>query len=157
MRSRQLDGHLRFEFAATNADDGRRAGAGAAGKGFADAALVNTQVDGQAVRFESWMYHEVATQIDFADGEILWSVDLDALPDGSIYPLDYEPGMFELLSSPAEVRDDLPDVRLERVRLNDEAIPGAFFLAGEQLLLGFVDRQLVYVETFVLEPDEADR
>ena len=111
------------------------------------------EVDGELIRYESRMYYEVATQIDFADDEILWTIDLDVLPDGTLYPLQYDPDMFELLASPADVRAALPDVDLIRVTLKDKAIPDGLFLVGEQLLLGFVDRQLVYVESFALAPE----
>ena len=114
------------------------------------------EIDGTVVRFESWMYYEAATQIDLVDGEILWSVEIGPLPDGTLYPLWYDPAEFELLTSMEEVRSGLGDVELVEVALDDEAVPSGMFLAGDQLLLGFVDDQLVYVETFPLSPDEAE-
>lgn len=108
------------------------------------------EVDGEPVRLESWRYHEEATQIDFVDGEILWSIELERIPDGSLYPLRYEPAQFELLASAAEVRDVLPGVELTTIDLDDETIPDGVMLAGEQLLLGFVDDQLIYVEAVPL-------
>jgi hypothetical protein len=115
--------------------------------------LTVDEVDGELVRFESWMYYETATQFDLAGGELLWSVDLDVLPDGSLYPLGYDPDMFEMLASTAEVRALLPDVELTEVPLKDKAIPGGLFLAGEQLLLAFVDDKLIYAESFALVPE----
>ncbi len=115
--------------------------------------LTTDEIDGDLVRFESWSYHEAATQIDLVDGEILWSVHLDPLPDGALYPLAYEPGRFELLSSPGDIRRAFPDTQWTEVKVNDKRIPGATFLAGEQLLLGFVDDQLIYAEAFVLVPE----
>jgi len=115
--------------------------------------LTVDEVAGELVRFESWMYYETATQFDLAGGELLWSVDLDVLPDGSLYPLGYDPGMFEMLASTAEVRALLPDVELTEIALKDKAIPKGLFLAGEQLLLGFVDDKLIYAESFALVPE----
>ena len=114
------------------------------------------EVDGTLVRFESWMYYETATQIDLVDGEILWSVELEPLPDGTLYPLWYDPAEFVLLMSMEEVRSGLGGVELVEVLLDDEAVPSGVFLAGDQLLLGFVDDQLVYVETYPLSPGQAE-
>lgn len=122
--------------------------------GSPDAWLVTAdEVDGELVRFESWMYHEAATQIDLVDGEILWSVHIDPLPGGTLYPLAYRPDQFALLSSPDEIGSAFPDLRLEKVELEDESVPGAMFLVGEQLLLGFVEDRLVYAEAMTLAPE----
>jgi len=119
-----------------------------------DAFVVSVdEVDGELVRYESWMYYETATQFDLADGELLWSIDLDVMPDGSLYPLQYDPAMFEMLASTAEIRALLSDVELIEVPLKDKAIPKGLFLAGEQLLLGFVDDKLIYAESFALTPE----
>lgn len=120
-----------------------------------DAFVVSVdEVDGGVVRFESWRYYETATQIDFADGEVLWSVAIDPLLDGSLYPLWFDPAEFVMLASRDKVMAVLGDVALTEIDVDDEAMPGAVLLAGDQLLLGFVDDKLVYVETFPLSPEE---
>ena len=111
------------------------------------------EVGGRAVRFESWMYYEAATQIDMVDGEVLWTIDVEPLPDGTLYPLQYDPGEFILLASMSDVQAGLVDVDLVEVSVGEEVVPGGVFLAGDQLLLGFVDDRLVYVETFPLAPE----
>lgn len=113
------------------------------------------EIEDELVRFESWMYYEAATQFDLVDGELLWAIDLDLMPDGSLYPLQYEPAMFEPLMSRADVKAALPDVQLMEVGIGDDAMENAGFLAGEQLLLGFVDDQLVYAESFALVPERS--
>lgn len=123
--------------------------------GSPDAFIVTAdEIDGELVRFESWIYYESETQFDFADGEVLWSVALDPLPDGSLLPLQYDPDMFELLASADDVRALLPDVELTEVGIKEKAIPKGIFLAGEQLLLGFVDDKLIYAESMALVPEE---
>jgi len=114
------------------------------------------EVDGVLVRAESWLYYEVATQIDLLDGEILWTVELEPLASGALYPLWFEPAQFDLLASTEDVRSGLADVELEEIGIEDEAFESGLFLAGEQLLLGFVDDQLVYVETFPLVDVDAE-
>ncbi|MEO1058433.1 MAG: hypothetical protein AAFY28_16115, partial [Actinomycetota bacterium] len=56
------------------------------------------EVDGRASRYETWIYHEAASQVELIDGEVLWTVSLDELPDGTIYPLAYNPNEFTLLA-----------------------------------------------------------
>lgn len=121
-----------------------------------DAFVVSAdEIDGTVVRFESWRYYEAATQVDLVDGEILWNVDIEPLPEGTLYPLWYDPTAFALLTSMEEVLSGLGDIELVEVALDDEEVPSGVLLAGDQLLLGFVDDQLVYVETFPLSPAEA--
>lgn len=110
-------------------------------------------VDGSVSRFESWSYFEAATQIDFVDGELLWDVAIDALPDGSWLPVMYDPMDFTMLASRADTLAGLGDVDLRRVASDaDLEVAGAELWAGEQLLLMFVDDQLISVETFPLAP-----
>jgi len=88
-------------------------------------------VDGTVVRSESWRYYEVATQIDFVAGEALWSVAIDSLPDGTIYPLWYAPGEFTTLASMEEVLSVLGDVALTEIDPGDEAMEDTVLLAGD--------------------------
>jgi hypothetical protein len=111
------------------------------------------EVDGSVSRFETWSYFEAATQIDFVDGELLWDVEIDALPDGSWLPLMYDPMEFTMLASRADTLAALGDVDVRRVTNDaDFEVSGAELWAGEQLLLMFVDDQLISVETFPLAP-----
>lgn len=110
-------------------------------------------VAGEISRLESWMYYSAATQIDLIDGEVLWTMPLDALPDGSLLPLSFEPTEFELLGSVDDTLGALPGVDLTPISAAaDLEIPGAEVYAGEQLVLAFVDDALVYVEAFALAP-----
>ncbi|MEA3503395.1 MAG: hypothetical protein U9R47_11505 [Actinomycetota bacterium] len=114
------------------------------------------EVDDTVVRLESWRYYETATQIDFIDGEVLWSVAIDSLPDGTLYPLWYDPAEFTMLTSMEEVLSVLDDVALTEIDPGEEAMPDTVLLAGDQLLLAFTDDKLVYVETYPLSPEESE-
>lgn len=114
------------------------------------------EIDGAVSRFESWSYHDARTQIDFVDGEVLWDLETEPLPDGSWLPLGYSPMEFEMFASVDETLESLGDVELSEVDATDVEVEGAELWAGEQLLLAFVDDQLVLVETFPLSPDEPE-
>lgn len=113
------------------------------------------EVGGRVSRFESWQYWSNGTQIDLVDGEIAWNLGLEPLPDGSFLPLFYSPDEFVLLSSFSEVSDRLGDVEFTAVdgAAADLGVEGAELWAGEQVLLGFVDDQLVHVQTYPLAPE----
>ena len=112
------------------------------------------EVDDSVVRLETWRYYEAATQLEFVDGELLWSVEIESLPDGSLYPLWYDPAEFTMLASMGETLSVLDDVTLTEIDPGDEAMPDTVLLAGDQLLLAFTHDKLIYVETFPLSPEE---
>jgi hypothetical protein len=113
-------------------------------------------VEGQVVRWESWSYFDFGSSFDFVDGELLWTVELDPLPDGSLYAHFYVPEDFQAHMTTAEVRELLPWQSLVEVDLGEGDIEGGVVLAGDQILLGFDQDRLVYVETFVLAPEEGE-
>jgi hypothetical protein len=111
------------------------------------------ELQGQTVRWEEWSYFDHESRFDFVDGELLWTLEIDPAPSGSIYahafnPLDFEAGM-----SMAEVQAILPDIAMAQVPLDEADIPGGVLLAGDQILLGFDQDQLVYLQTFIVNPD----
>lgn len=114
------------------------------------------EFDGSVSSFETWTYYSASTQIDLVDGEIAWTVPIEPLPDGSLLPVLYDPEEFELLSSSAVVFGALGDVELEPIdgAADGFGVEGAELWAGEQLLVAFVDDQLIYVETYPLAPDD---
>lgn len=114
------------------------------------------EFDGSVSSFETWTYYSASTQIDLVDGEIAWTVPIEPLPEGSLLPVLYDPEEFELLSSSATVFGALGDVELEPIEGAADGfdVDGAELWAGEQLLVAFVDDQLIYVETYPLAPDD---
>lgn len=115
------------------------------------------EIDGTTSRFESWSYFDARTQIDFVDGEVLWDLEIDDVPDGTYLPLLYSPMEFDMLASVDDTLASLADVELERVADSDGLDePGAELWAGEQLVLGFSDGELIYVESMPLASGEPE-
>ena len=112
-------------------------------------------LEGETVRFESWSYFDFQSRFDFVDGELLWTADLEPLPDGSLFPHYYQPDDFQAGMTVDEVRDQLDGKELLEIDLAEGDISGGLGLVGDQILLGFDQGQLVYVETLALSPDEA--
>lgn len=112
------------------------------------------ELEGETVRFESWSYFDFQSRFDFVDGELLWTADLEPLPDGSLFPHYYHPADFQAGMTADEVRELLGGVELLEIDLAEGDIPGGLGMVGDQILLGFDQGGLVYVETLALSPDE---
>ncbi len=111
------------------------------------------ELAGQSVRWESWSYFDLGAQFDFIDGELIWSVELEPVADGSIYAHWYDPLEFQARMTPADIAILFPEIDFTEIDLSTLDAEGTRVVAGEQLLLGFQDGELVYVETFILSPD----
>ena len=123
--------------------------------------ISDQEVEGGRVRYEAWQYDQFGLQVDLVDGAILWTMDIDPGPAGSIYPAWYGPLDFELGSSPDTVMKlaaelspgGQPPTLIDLAEGGDE-LSGVLMLAGDQILFGFQDGRLVYVETVALTPGE---
>lgn len=109
-------------------------------------------VEDQVVRWETWSYFDYQSAMDFVDGELLWTVDLDPVPDGSLYAHYYNPQDFRAHMSPDEVRQLLDWQQLEEIDLGEADLENGLVLIGDQIMLGFDQDRLVYVETLILAP-----
>jgi hypothetical protein len=112
------------------------------------------ELEGQLVRWEEWSYFDFESRFDFVDGELLWTLDIAAAPDGSFYAHAFDPLAFQPDLSTADVKAMFPDLPFMEIPLGEADIPAGFLLATDQLLLGFSEDRLVYVQTFILSPDE---
>ena len=112
------------------------------------------ELEGEPVRWEEWSYFDFESRFDFVDGELLWTLDLEPASDGSFYAHAFDPTAFNFGMSLTEIEAMLPDLDLQELPLDEADIPGGMLVAGDQILLGFDQDQLVYVQTFILTPEE---
>jgi hypothetical protein len=112
------------------------------------------ELEGELVRWEEWSYFDFQSRFDFVDGELLWTLEIDPAPDGTIFAHAFDPLAFQPGMSIAETEAVLPELDLVELPLEEAEIPGGLLLAGDQILLGFDQDQLVYVQTFILTPEE---
>lgn len=106
----------------------------------------------KVVRYEQWSYFDDQTCMDFMNGTLVSTEKLDPLPDGSIFASEYDPQSFQAGMSPQDVTTLMGDTQLTQLDTADEGVTGGLVMAGQQILLGFDQGQLVYVETLVLTP-----
>jgi len=114
------------------------------------------ELEGRRVRWEEWSYFDFRSRFDFVDGELVWTLDIDPAPDGTLYAHAFDPLAFEAGLSSDEVMDRLPDISLTELPLDEADIPGGMLVAGDQILLGFDQNELVYVQTFILTPEDPE-
>jgi len=112
-------------------------------------------LEGQIVRWEEWSYFDFNARFDFVDGELLWTVELEPAPEDTVFAHFYDPQDFEASMSEAQVRALLADQELASLPMDEADVPEGLLLAGDQIVMGFDDDQLVYVETFALTLEEA--
>ncbi len=113
------------------------------------------ELQGQVVRQEEWSYFDFKSRFDFVDGELVWVLDIPEAPDGSIYAHAFDPRAFQPGMSIEEAKALVGDPDLTELPLDEGDIPGGLLLAGDQILLGFDQGQLVCVQTFILTPEGA--
>ena len=120
------------------------------------------EVDGGQVRMEAWRYYGYGTRVDFVDGEIIWTIDLEPGPAQSIFPAWYDPLAFETGLTLDEARDVLTAASPagfvpEEIDLSagGEDLAGGVMLVGDQIMLTFDQGVLVYAETFGVSLEEA--
>ncbi len=111
------------------------------------------ELEGQIVRWETWSYFDFTTLFEFIDGELLWTIELEEVPNGSIFAHFYEPEMFQAGMTVADVKSLLAGQELLEINLAALDLEGSLALAGDQILLAFENDRLVYVETVILSPD----
>jgi hypothetical protein len=120
------------------------------------------KANGIPMRQEEWSYFDDKTRFDFLNGNLLWTINLQPMPDMVITAITYDPLSFKDGMTEAEVRTLLSDRNLAPIDLTSAGftpadltelgLTGAEILAGDQILLGFDQGKLVYVETFALVP-----
>ncbi len=115
--------------------------------------LAFVPVEGGTVRHEVWDYLELGTRLEFVDGELVFTADLEPLEGDAWYPVHLDPAEFVAGMTPGEVRAQLAGVALEELDLSEATGDGGFALVGGQVLIAFAGDQLVAVETFPLVPD----
>jgi hypothetical protein len=122
------------------------------------------EVEGGAVRLESWRYYQFGTRVDFVDGETVWTIEIDPLPDGTLFaawynPLDFETGMSAADASRVIAAASPAGATPERIDLSTggEDLAGGSALVGDQILVGLHEDRVVYVETIALIPEGGDQ
>jgi len=111
-------------------------------------------LEGQQVRWEEWSYFDQGTRFDFLDGELVWTIDIEPAPDGSLFAHFYDPLEFEEAMSLEAVQSLLGDQALDELPLDEADLPGGLILVGDQILLGFDGGKLVSAQTLVLAPTD---
>lgn len=115
------------------------------------------ELQGQMIVSEEWSYLELGIRIDMVDGEIGSVSAIESLPDDvALYPRFYDPDEFTLPMDRDEVLKILDGQEYTEFDLSEAGIDPSSMIIGDQIMLGFADDLLVYVETYAHEPDPED-
>lgn len=120
-----------------------------------DIAIV--EVEGRSVRRESWRYFQYGTRVDFVNGEAVLTVEIEPVPDRTLFAAWYDPLAFEAGMSPEEVNRVIQETSPagtagEQISFppGGEDLAEGSALIGDQIMIGFYEERLVYVETIAL-------
>lgn len=118
------------------------------------------EVEGELVRMESWRYYQFGIRVDFVDGEALWTMDIDPMPEGTIFAAWYDPLTFktnmpkdqviQLVTAASPAGFEPEEIDLGE---GGEDLVGGTALVGDQILIGLYQDRLLYVETIALSPE----
>jgi len=110
---------------------------------------------GGTVRFETWIYYGGKITYTFFDGVFKVEGDVDRLTEGFI-PTPHHPDQFPLGASPDEIQALLPEHTLVPVENSDVIQPGTQIFVAQQLVLGFLENRLFYVDALTFIPDGSE-
>lgn len=113
-------------------------------------------VENNTVRLETWNYHLGKISFTFIEGVFSNEGIIAGLPAEGFYPTPYQPDQFPLGASLAFIRERLADNEMVLIKGFEDLHEGMQLYGGQQLILGFVDNHLFYVDAMalVLEGDE---
>lgn len=118
------------------------------------------EVEGVLVRMESWRYYQYGTQVDFVDGSAIWVVEIDPMPEGTIFAAWYDPmAFFDGITGTSAIQiatDASPDNMAPQIidlAEGGEDLVGGYALVGDQIVIGLFQDQVVYVETIAFVPE----
>jgi hypothetical protein len=127
-----------------------------------DIAIV--EVEGVSVRMESWRYYQFGLQVDFVDGEAVWMIEIEPLPEGTFFarwydPLDFMSGMTGAEAAQLVATSSPAGEKPQRIDLAEggEDLAGGSTLVGDQIVIGLHNDLLVYVETIALMPSGGEQ
>jgi hypothetical protein len=110
---------------------------------------------GEHVRFETWIYYGGKITFTFFDGVFQVEGDVETLPDGFI-STPHHPDQFPLGASPDQIQSLLQDHTLVPIDHSEAIQPGAQMFVAQQLVLGFLDNRLFYVDALAFIPEGSE-
>jgi hypothetical protein len=107
---------------------------------------------GNHVRLETWVYCQGKTSYTFIDGIFESDGEAITLPD-DYFPTPYHPIQFPLGASPDQIQSLLTHVTLVPFENSEMLQEGIRLYISEQLILGFQEDRLFYVDAMAFVPD----
>jgi hypothetical protein len=94
------------------------------------------------------------------DGEAVWTVEIEPMPDGTFFAACYDPLAFEAGMTEAEISRLVTaaspaGMEPQRIDLSKGGadLTGGTVLVGDQITIGLFEDRLAYVETVAMMPE----
>lgn len=109
---------------------------------------------GHSYRIETWSYAVTGMTLTFADGVLIETGGIDASSeDISAWPVDYDPLSFSAWMTLEAVQGLLEGQELVSLEVPEEFGASTVLYAGDQIVLGFSEGELEFVETLPITVD----
>jgi len=113
--------------------------------------------DGARYRVETWTYALTGMWLTFADGVLIETGSLDVTADDlSAWPVEYDPFAFEPDMTLEQVQALLEGQELVSLEVPAEFGEDMLLYGGDQIVLGFTEGELEFVETLPITVDALD-
>jgi len=109
-------------------------------------------MQGNHVRLETWVYCQGKTSYTFTDGIFQSDGEAITLPDG-YFPTPYYPNQFPLGASLDQIQSMLTNSTLVPFENSGFIQEGVDLYISQQLILGFLEDRLFYVDAMALIPE----
>ena len=110
--------------------------------------------DGVLYRVETWSYADAGIALTFVDGVLINDESLQTWSEELIlWPVQYDPLAFEAGMTPRQVQRLIGQRDLVALEVPAELGENMVLYAGDQIILGFTEGELEYVETLAISVD----
>jgi hypothetical protein len=113
----------------------------------------NTQ--GEHIRHEIWVYYQGRTSYVFLNGLFISSNEVEELPQGYM-PTPFQPDQFQTGTSLDRLQIQIGESELLPLDDSDVISDGVQLYFGQQLIIGFMEDRLVYVEALAFIPEGSE-
>ena len=112
-------------------------------------------IEGHQVRLETWAYYQGNIIFTFSDGVFKGEGEVETLPNNYL-PSPHHPVQFTLGSTPDQIQAILIDFPLVPIEDSETIQEGVQVIAGQQLMLTFMDDRLIYVDALAFIPEGSE-
>jgi hypothetical protein len=116
--------------------------------------LESEDAEGRPVRYEVWTYYDGQTSYTFLDGIFQFDEPAESLPSNAL-ATPYHPNQFILGASAEQAMAQVPGTKWAAMPGVETFQEGMQIYLSQQLMVGFYQDRLIYIDAMAFVPEEA--